>query len=110
MEFEWFSKEYQNALDGDRALALRFWQQIADGQIDGEAKLWIVEVAGRVIEADKSVKGTPRLQEIVDAVCLGGKEYPHIELRERVAQLLTVEDFEDLDSGKSIRVSVSEIV
>ena len=104
------SKEYQDAIDGDRALALRFWQQIADNKFDGEARLWIVEVAGRVIKADKAVKGTARLQEIVNAVCLARKEYPHIELRERVAQILVVEDFEDLSSGESIRVQVLEIM
>ena len=31
------SREYQDAIDGDRALALRFWQQIADNQSDVKA-------------------------------------------------------------------------
>ncbi len=109
-EPDWFSKHFSDALNGDRAEGLRFWEELASGKLDGEAREWIVAVAKGVLEADKAATGTPRLQGIVDAVCLGGRERPHIELREHLARLLGLEDFQDLTTGESLRVQDSELI
>lgn len=65
------SKEFSDALDGDRASALAMWRSVADGNNDPEALAWIQHVARRLLEADKS-KQAARTAAIVAAVGLAG--------------------------------------
>lgn len=57
---------------GDRGAALKFWQQIANGERNGEIDVFVRQVAMGLVNAD-ALKGSQRRDEIVKAVGLSGQ-------------------------------------
>lgn len=81
-------------MSGDRVEALKLWQQIATGPLDGEARAWVQHVAAKLLEADVA-KPKQRPAEIMKAVGLFGKLETTRALREAIENSL--DDFCDLD-------------
>ena len=73
------SKEFSDAMEGDRESALGLWRNIANGQVYGEEREWIRHVARAVLDADGAMD---RPDALMKAIGLAGKADPWRRMRE----------------------------
>ena len=87
----WVSKDFVDAVNGDRESALEMWASVASasvatGKLYREDLEWVVIVAQRILEADKD-KSNTRAESLMKAIGLANKADQWRGLREVASAL-----------------------